>query len=248
MIDRGEPYVPADAAAWRRVRRGLTCLLLAVGVLVAACAAAAGLHFVSKAEGWRPFLVFGLKVSPAEAALAAGLAVHLGFLIAGQVLCATAPRRRGARRFGVLCLTCFVGTLAALSGYLFPPPLFNDQTGEVLHPALAFLASLLALGYSLSFCYFLRGVAAALEAGYSPRHLTELTAAVATVGSLITALLGFALFVPPDPIPRSLVILFLFGCLLGPFSVGVFGWFLFSVLKARAAVAAHLAGGRVGRV
>jgi hypothetical protein len=242
LIDRGEPCVPADAAAWRRVRRGLSCLLLAVWVLVAAGATAA------LSTAWAPLhtpvLDFGCRISPGEAALYAEAAVFVGCLLAGHAWCSTAPRRRGARRFGVLCLACFVGALAVLSAGLFLPPLFHDPVKKDIRTTLGVLAFLLTIGHLLSFCFFLRGVAAALDAGHPLRHLTELTAAVAVMECLIAALLAAGLL-EPRAVPA---ILFGAGCLLAPFAFGVLGWFVFSVLKARAAVAAYLSGEHGGRI
>src|SRR5262249_47172749 len=83
MIDAGAPFVPEDGAGWRRVRFGLTLLLLAWGSLAAVVVHEVGRDHTPK--DWRLVVTCLVAAHP------------ILLTLAGLIACATAPRRRLAR-------------------------------------------------------------------------------------------------------------------------------------------------------
>jgi hypothetical protein len=239
MIDKGTPFVPADAGGWRRVRLGLTLMLFFCGspllVILAPCLAgalmASGIHGPSRF--WGTVLPY--------------LGVPCPFLLAlaGLIVCATAPRLRNARGLGLSSLLLYVGTVGSLAALVFIPRFLAPHDKCFLQSGLGLLTTLLALGFAVIFCLFLRSVLATVDAGRPLRGVTCLAVLMIAVACFfaVFASSGFVhqAFGPGRWVHRLDRALNPAACILATVvGVGLLVWLVGYIVQVRAAIAAHL--------
>jgi hypothetical protein len=236
MIDRGAPFVPVDAAGWRRVRLGLTFILW--GLLSPPFLAilwAIAFHFFSldpPQGAWK-------KVSKGVGV--ALLAIPPILFMAGLIACASAPRRGMARGFGIGALALFCVAFFCLAASFVPAGNLAPPDRDLFRNLAVILASL----HCVAFCLFLRSVALTVDFGrrpVGPNWLAALTSVVAVCVCLqraneFAADLGVRSRSDLDGIFWLVVAIHLGVPLLLAISVA----FLIAVWRVRSAISAYLA-------
>jgi hypothetical protein len=230
MIDRGAPHVPEHPTAWRRVRLGLTLILLGLGALPIA-AVALGFNVFQAPRGLSSWHLVGSIL---------GAATPLVLYLAGLILCAMAPRRHSARGLGAAGLALFVGACLCIAGVYLTSRFHSD----VLQTMLGLTAALFGPGHAVFSCLFLRSVAKTVDRGQPTVGLTWLTG-LTTAGSAIVVLLvasEVAKRLPGRPLKfNSETVWVVAMCLLAPLVIVVPGMVIMSLFKVRSAISAYLA-------